>query len=405
MKKKVKKILKSAKGKVSKVHANIKSAAHKKKIIRDKNPKQKYYGLRNFLSAVFHGKPVPRGKISKMLWAKIFFTGICLLVAIFLTYIIGIKSFVEKPYDFEIVRGQTVSSVARGLVSDNIIISEDFFKASVLFFGGGVQSGNYELPVGASTWKIAKMLSRGDITAITILIPEGATVKQIKQILYGKKDLCGTIDCDTTYAFDAVDKDLGIDLCKLKDGDLFPDTYRVAKGTERTAVLKLAKKKMDKIRIGWQENSRRFMPEPLQSWNQIMTLASIVQKETPRASEMPVVASVYLNRLKKKMRLQADPTVVYAITNGLGDMQGRALFLSHLKFDSPYNTYKYYGLPPLPIANVGRDAIFAVLNPADTNYLYFVADGTGGHKFADTYAEHQKNRNVWRKIKKSFQSK
>ena len=109
---------------------------------------------------------------------------------------------------------------------------------------------------------------------------------------------------------------------------------------------------------------------------------------------------MYLNRLRKNMRLQADPTVVYALTNGLGDMQGAALLRGHLRVDNPYNTYTHGGLPPAPIANVGQAAIRAVLRPADTNYLYFVADGRGGHKFANSYDEHIRNHADWREIKK-----
>jgi UPF0755 protein len=153
------------------------------------------------------------------------------------------------------------------------------------------------------------------------------------------------------------------------------------------------------------DKAGKAIPAPLKSWNEVLTLASIVQKETPKAAEMPIVASVYLNRLKKKMKLQADPTVVYAITNGLGDMRGRALFQGHLRTRDPYNTYVNHGLPPAPIANVGRDAIMAVLNPADTNYLFFVADGQGGHKFARSYEEHKKNHANWREIKKALNSK
>ena len=143
----------------------------------------------------------------------------------------------------------------------------------------------------------------------------------------------------------------------------------------------------------------RVLPKPLKNWNDVITLASIVQKETPQAREMPIVASVYLNRLNQGMRLQADPTVVYALTDGLGDMQGAALLRGHLQIDSPYNTYKNRGLPPAPIANVGQAAIRAVLKPADTNYLFFVADGRGGHKFSKDYETHMKNHANWRKIK------
>ena len=143
----------------------------------------------------------------------------------------------------------------------------------------------------------------------------------------------------------------------------------------------------------------RRLPKPLKDWKDVIVLASIVQKETPQIREMPIVASVYLNRLNQGMRLQADPTVVYALTDKLGDMQGAPLLRAHLKIDSPYNTYKNKGLPPAPIANVGEHAIGAVLKPADTNYLFFVADGKGGHNFSKTYEEHQKNHARWREIK------
>jgi UPF0755 protein len=144
----------------------------------------------------------------------------------------------------------------------------------------------------------------------------------------------------------------------------------------------------------------RNPPAPLRGWDDVITLASIVQKETPKTSEMKIVASVYLNRLRRGMRLQADPTVVYALTDGYGDMRGEPLLRGHLKIDSPYNTYRNNGLPPAPIANVGTHAIRAVMNPADTKYLYFVADGRGGHKFSSDYESHMRNHADWREIKK-----
>jgi UPF0755 protein len=159
-------------------------------------------------------------------------------------------------------------------------------------------------------------------------------------------------------------------------------------------------KKMAEIQRGW-ESSGRHAPRPLKTWNDIITLASIVQKETPKTSEMPIVASVYLNRLNKRMKLQADPTVVYVITKQLGDMKGAPLLSGHLQVKSPYNTYRNYGLPPTPIANPGRAAITAVLNPADTNYYFFVADGQGGHNFSKDFEGHKAYREIWREIKKS----
>lgn len=173
----------------------------------------------------------------------------------------------------------------------------------------------------------------------------------------------------------------------------------MARGTSRLALLDLARKKMQNLEDAWRKTNRK-LPKPLKNWDEVVILASIVQKETPQAREMPIVASVYLNRLNKGMRLQADPTVVYALTDKLGDMQGQPLLRGHLKIESPYNTYRNAGLPPAPIANVGENAIRAVLKPADTNYLFFVADGRGGHLFSKDYEEHKKNHNDWREIKK-----
>jgi UPF0755 protein len=257
------------------------------------------------------------------------------------------------------------------------------FKFFIRMRGNKIMAGTYDFPAGASVWQIAKMTSRGAVASTSVTIPEGLTVKQIVALLENNNFLTGTSD-------------------KLpKDGDMFPDTYIVAKGENRQAVLDLMVKKMDNIQMRFL-NARAFnVPAPLNDWNDVITLASIVQKETARVSEMPLVASVYLNRLRKGMRLQADPTVVYAITNGLGDMGGQRLYLKHLQVKNPYNTYKNAGLPPAPIANVGMDAINAVLHPADTNYYYFVADGTGGHTFSRTLDEHNQNRSVWQMIKKT----
>lgn len=305
-------------------------------------------------------------------------------------YVFGISSPMQRDVLFTVSRGQTVSTVADALVRNNMVDSAALFKLAVRAQGGQIQSGDYEIPAGTSAWRIARMFARGEIATTTIVIPEGLTVKQIKKLLLETSALTGAVECDAGN---------NAPVCNLHDGDIFPDTYRVAKGTSRLALLDLARKKMDEIHTAW-DKAGRIAPAPLKDWNDVITLASIVQKETPRESEMPIVASVYLNRLNKKMRLQADPTVVYALTDGLGDMQGRALLRGHLKTDSPYNTYMHYGLPPAPIANVGQAAIRAVLAPADTNYLFFVADGRGGHRFANSYEEHMRNHADWRVIKK-----
>ena len=315
---------------------------------------------------------------------------VVIAVVIALVYVFGVRSVAESDITFNVARGASVSEIAENLESRGVIDSVAMFKLAVRGHGGAVQSGQYDIPRGTSVWRIADMLAHGDVAATTVVIPEGLTVKQIKQLLMDTPTLTGDVECGA-----------GTDLpvCNLHDGDLFPDTYRVARGTSRLAFLDLMRKKMEDVKQNW-TRAGRIAPKPLKTWNDVITLASIVQKETPRADEMPIVASVYLNRLRDGMRLQADPTVVYALTNGLGDMRGRALLRNHLKVNSPYNTYRNYGLPPAPIANVGMDAIYAVLQPADTNYLYFVADGRGGHRFARTYEEHMKNHADWRVIKK-----
>ncbi|MBR4892072.1 MAG: endolytic transglycosylase MltG [Alphaproteobacteria bacterium] len=306
-------------------------------------------------------------------------------------YTFCIHSTVRAPVVFDVVRGDSVTGVANRLLKYKLIDSKDAFITSVRLHGGKIQSGQYDIARGTSVWRIADMLANGEVASTTVVIPEGLTVKQIKKLLLQHSGLTGAVECSDNKARP---------VCNLKDGQIFPDTYRVARGTARLAVLDLMRKKMVDVN-NHIKSANRYLPKPLKNWNDVLILASIVQKETPIAREMPIVASVYLNRLNKGMRLQADPTVVYAITDGFGDMRGEALLRGHLKVDSPYNTYRNSGLPPTPIANVGQSAIRAVLRPAETRFLYFVADGQGGHLFSVDYEQHQKNHENWRKIKQS----
>ena len=304
-------------------------------------------------------------------------------------YIMCVWSPVHADTTFVINNGDSVSSVAVSLRKKHIVYSESLFKLAIRNMGGRVQRGDYDIPRGASIWRISRMFVKGRVATTDIVIPEGLTIKQIKVLLANAPRLTGNVECVAGNS---------APVCDLHDGDVFPDTYRVAKGTPRLAVLDLARKKMEHIHDQW-NRAGYITPRPLKTWNDVVTLASIVQRETPQESEMPIVASVYINRLRKNMRLQADPTIVYALTDGYGDMRGEALLRGHLKIDSPYNTYTHNGLPPAPIANVGAAAIRAVLRPADTNYLFFVADGRGGHIFSKSYDEHMKHHADWREIK------
>ena len=331
--------------------------------------------------------------LTKKLWKKIkdwtkFILAIGCVVVFAVFYVFNVWSPIKRPVNVVVPNGASVTRMTNYLYKNNIIKSKELFYFSIRLNGEMIQAGEYDIPRGAGMWTIADMLTHGKIATVSVTIPEGYTVKQIKAMLMNIPYLVGDVDC-------ADEKPV----CNLHDGEIFPDTYRIARGTSRLALLELARKKMVEVKQSF-DNAR--YPVPLKDWNEVLTLASIVQKETPRAKEMPIVASVYINRLNINMRLQADPTVVYALTDGLGDMQGEPLLSGHLKTDNPYNTYRYNGLPPAPIANVGREAIRAVLKPAHTKYLFFVADGRGGHRFSKDYGEHQKHHEKWREIKKKL---
>ena len=318
-------------------------------------------------------------------WVKFVLAIGCIIVFVTL-YVFVLWSPLKKSMTVIVKPGTSVTGLKNYLVKNHVINSGNLFMFCVRLNGGKIMAGEYDIPRGSGVWIVADMITKGKVATTTITIPEGYTIKQIKNLLMASSSLSGDTECNNDAP-----------VCNLKDGDVFPDTYRVARGISRLAVLDLAHKKMDEVKNNI--DSKKY-PVPLKNWNDVLTLASIVQKETPLKREMPIVAGVYLNRLNSNMRLQADPTVIYALTDGVGDMRGEPLLSGHLQIDSPYNTYKNRGLPPTPIASVGRDAIRAVLHPSKTKYLFFVADGRGGHKFSVDFEEHKKNRIDWRVIKK-----
>ena len=181
------------------------------------------------------------------------------------------------------------------------------------------------------------------------------------------------------------------------EGALLPETYEVTRGDDRGALLQRMMAARDRLLA--QLWTKRKAGLPFETPEQAVTLASIVEKETSLASERPRVAAVYINRLRKGMPLQADPTVAYGVNQGLP--MGRGLTMSELTAPTPYNTYVNPGLPPTPIANPGRASLAAVLDPPSTDELYFVADGTGGHAFAATYEDQERNVAHWRQIERA----
>ncbi|MCL2369363.1 MAG: endolytic transglycosylase MltG [Alphaproteobacteria bacterium] len=295
----------------------------------------------------------------------------------------GLRSGVRADTTITVQSGASVISVARELRNRELISSTHVFRVAVRLNGGIVQRGLYDIPRGSGTWAIARKLANGRVATTTIVIPEGKTVRQIVAILERNPYLTG-VACPT--------------MCP-EDGMLFPDTYRVARGTSRAAVIDLMRRTMDDVKRQKERNIRNGFPAPLYDWHDVINLAAIVQRETSIPAEMPKVAGVFINRLRTNMRLQADPTVVYFITDGLGDMQGRPLLRRHLQTPHPFNTYTNRGLPPHAIANPGRAAIAAVLNYKNHEYIFFVADGTGGHIFSRTYAEHRQRHQEWRVIR------
>jgi UPF0755 protein len=215
----------------------------------------------------------------------------------------------------------------------------------------------------------------------SLTIPEGLTVEQIMAKIAADDTLTG--DMPATLP---------------AEGSLLADTQRFSRGTTRADII--AKLSTDQKKLVDDIWARRAPNLPLKDENEFVTLASIVEKETGKVDERPRVAGVFINRLNQGMRLQSDPTIIYGIFGGKGKPAGQPIRKSDLEKQTPYNTYLIDGLPPTPIANPGKAALEAVANPSQTNELFFVADGTGGHVFAATLAEHNENVARWREVEK-----
>ena len=273
--------------------------------------------------------------------------------------------------------GSSLGSIVEQLHREDVIESPVLFRLGVMFLGTqrNLQAGEFQIPARASLSQIAGILSRGRSVAYKVTVPEGTTSWEVVQILRSNPDLTGEI------------------ISVPEEGSLLPETYHFERGDKRTDVLeRMMKASGDKLDSLWRQ---RNLNVPLDTPYEALILASIVEKETALEHERPVVAAVFLNRLEKGMRLQADPTVIYGLTLGKEPL-GRPLRRSELKQDTPYNSYRRSGLPPTPICNPGAASLEAVLNPIESNFLYFVADGKGGHRFAATLAEHQRNVKAWR---------
>jgi len=244
------------------------------------------------------------------------------------------------------------------------------------------KAAEYRIPPRASIDEILEILDSGLGVQHRITVPEGLTSWEVVQLLNDSNILAGEIESIP------------------EEGSLAPDTYFVNRGTERTRLIARMQAAQHAILAeAWANRSENL---PIDSAEEALILASIIEKETAVAEERNLVASVFVNRLRKGWRLETDPAVIYGITGGKGAL-GRGLRQSELEAETPYNTYKIDGLPPTPIANPGAAAIEAALNPAETEYLFFVADGSGGHAFAETAAEHAVNVRKWRRLERQNQ--
>lgn len=266
----------------------------------------------------------------------------------------------------------------QGLISDSRI-----FLLGLRAYGSDddLKAGEYEIKAGASMHSIMELLKSGKSVLYSLTIPEGLTVEQTFERIRETPELSGELPEELP-----------------PEGSLATETLRFTRGMERAEVVaKLREHQETLVAEIWE---RRSDDLPIDTVDEFVTLASIVEKETGRADERPRVAAVFLNRLERGMRLQSDPTIIYGLFGGAGKPEGRPIYSSDLDEKTPYNTYQIDGLPPTPIANPGQAALEAVANPSRTDDLYFVADGTGGHVFAATLEEHNENVARWREIER-----
>ncbi len=278
-------------------------------------------------------------------------------------------------------RGESVSQIAAKLADHGIIRNADVFRIGVRVLDGGrdLKAGEFAFAPGWSMREVMDHLRSGETVLHRLTIPEGLTSQDVVDILRATDNLGGEINAVPS------------------EGSLLPETYYFSLGDSRQSLIaRMADNMAERLAALWE---KRVEGLPIDNPQQALVLASIVERETGEDDERALVAGVFINRLHKGMRLQSDPTVVYGLSNGTGEI-GRPLTRKDLKTAHPYNTYVIKGLPPGPIANPGEESLAAVMAPAETDYLYFVADGTGGHAFAKTLAEHNKNVAKWRQFQK-----
>lgn len=279
--------------------------------------------------------------------------------------------------------GSSIGQIALSLESRGIITNARIFEAGVRVYGHekDLKAGEYEFKANASMKDIMDILVSGRSILHPLTIVEGMTVAQAFERIAANEFLTGDMPSEVP-----------------PEGMLAADTQKFSRGTSRTEIIEAMEgQQRALVEEIWANRSPGL---PLKDINEFVTLASIVEKETGVPNERSRVAGVFINRLKKGMKLQSDPTIIYGLFGGDGKPADRPIYRSDLDKPTPYNTYQITGLPPGPIAIPGRAALEAVANPSVTDDLYFVADGTGGHVFSKTLEEHNDNVRRWREVEK-----
>jgi UPF0755 protein len=315
----------------------------------------------------------------------------CVAVAVF--YFVRVEFDRPGPLKVSTVlvvpKGEGVTAIAERLENEGIITDRRIFMTSILYFmylkgQGTLKAGEYEFNKHATMRQVLDTLVEGKSIQFKVTLPEGWTSQQIVERLKAQPELNGDIPVVPP------------------EGSLLPDTYSYGTKDTREDILQRMEHAQQKFLARmWEERDPDIM---VKTPEEAVILASIVEKETARADERPRIAAVFNNRLKKHMRIQSDPTIIYGLFGGAG-MRDHPITQEELERPNPYNTYKIDGLPPTPIGNPGRASIEAVLKPAKTKDLYFVADGNGGHAFAASLAEHNKNVAKWRKIEREIRAR
>jgi UPF0755 protein len=285
----------------------------------------------------------------------------------------------KTPTAFVVPDGSSLGSVAAKLESEGAIDSASAFRWRARLFGGGapIKAGEFMLPKGASPSRILSIIQGDEILRRFVTVPEGMPSIMVYERLMAHPGLTGSIAVPP-------------------EGSILPDTYEIQRGESRQAVLLRMQAAMQRtLAEAWEKRGPNIAVKTPQ---EALALAAIVEKETGKPEERRIVAGLYSNRLRQGIMLQADPTIIYPITKG--KPLGRRIRQSEIQAVNDYNTYSMVGLPRGPITNPGKASIEAVLNPAQTNVLYMVADGTGGHQFATTLEQHNANVERWYTIRK-----